>query len=77
MNSHKHIHDQHILFSSIRAQFGVDIKANAVHGPSTEDNAKQVIQEVFGDLQTKTDGSVDAGERQIWSDFDSPYNSYS
>ena len=46
---------------SIRAQFGTDIKANAVHGPSTEDNAKEVIQELFGDLQTKTDGSVDAG----------------
>ena len=51
------------MFSSysIRAQFGTDIKANAVHGPSTEDNAKEVIQELFGDLQTKTDGSVDAG----------------
>ena len=49
-------------YCSIRAQFGSDIKANAVHGPSTQENAKAVISEIFGDLKTRSDGTVDEGE---------------
>lgn len=51
-----------LCLCSIRAQFGLDIKANAVHGPATEENAKSVINEIFGDLKTNPDGTVDAGK---------------
>ncbi|XP_067934512.1 thioredoxin domain-containing protein 3 homolog isoform X2 [Watersipora subatra] len=44
--------------NSIRAQFGSDVKANAVHGATSEGSAKVVIQEIFGDLKTKPDGTV-------------------
>lgn len=51
-----------MIFCSIRAQFGADVKANAVHGPTTEENAKTVIGEIFGDLKTNSDGTIDKGE---------------
>jgi len=54
---------------SIRAQFGSDVKANAVHAPTTESEAQLVIKEVFGDLKTKTDGTVDADTKKEASEM--------
>jgi len=41
---------------TIRAQFGQDIKANAVHGSSNLEHAKEHIQLVFGDMEFASDG---------------------
>ena len=43
---------------SIRAQFGQDVKANAVHGSSTADHAKESIKLVFGDVEFSSDGML-------------------
>ena len=48
-----------LLFSfRIRAQFGTDIKQNAVHGSSNEEHASKNIKLVFGDLEFTPDGRV-------------------
>ena len=43
---------------SIRAQFGTDVKANAVHGSSDVEHAKEHIKLVFGDMEFSADGTV-------------------
>jgi len=48
-----------VYYFSIRAQFGSDVKANAVHGPSTAENAQLVIGEIFGDVKTTQHGKLD------------------
>ena len=42
----------------IRAQFGQDIKANAVHGSSTNEHAQQSIKLVFGEMEFTPDGML-------------------
>ncbi len=43
----------------LRAQFGTDIKANALHGSSTEDSAKEAVKLVFGEeVEYNEDGTV-------------------
>ncbi|XP_064647232.1 thioredoxin domain-containing protein 3 homolog isoform X2 [Lineus longissimus] len=41
---------------SIRAAFGKDIKSNAVHGASTEDEAKAEVKLIFGEIEFNKDG---------------------
>lgn len=49
-------------FCSIRAQFGTDVKSNAVHGASTEEDAKAVIEQLFGKVVIDEDGHLDMGK---------------
>ena len=42
----------------IRATFGQDIKANAVHGSSNSEHAQTAIKEIFGDLEFTADGCL-------------------
>lgn len=53
------------LSHSLRAQFGSDIKANAVHGSSTADNAKEIITGIFGVVEFDKTGNIDMGETAI------------
>ncbi|ELT87722.1 hypothetical protein CAPTEDRAFT_96991 [Capitella teleta] len=43
---------------SLRAQFGKDTLANAVHGSSSAEQAAENIKILFGDIQFQPDGSV-------------------
>ena len=45
-------------YFSLRAQYGQDIKANAVHGSSTQEHAKESIKLVFGEMEFNADGTV-------------------
>ncbi|XP_064647243.1 thioredoxin domain-containing protein 3 homolog isoform X11 [Lineus longissimus] len=47
---------------SIRAAFGKDIKSNAVHGASTEDEAKAEVKLIFGEIEFNKDGTVKGEE---------------
>ncbi|XP_013400539.1 thioredoxin domain-containing protein 3 homolog isoform X1 [Lingula anatina] len=47
---------------SIRAQFGSDVKANAVHGSSDVEHAKEAITAIFGDLVFEKDGTLKGEE---------------
>lgn len=48
---------------SLRATFGTDAKANALHGESNEESARRVMTEMFGEIKFQSDGRVvDVGE---------------
>lgn len=49
-------------YCSLRAQFGSDVKANALHGSSTVESAKEIITRVFGGVEFDKTGNVDTGE---------------
>jgi len=46
---------------SLRAKLGQDVKANAVHGSSTADHAKESIKLVFGDVEFSSDAENGGG----------------
>ncbi len=47
-----------LISFSLRAQFGTDIKANAIHGSSTSHHAIESMKLIFGDLEFNPDGTV-------------------
>ena len=59
--THTHTHTQYNYFyflPRLRAQFGSDIKANAIHGSSSALHAEESMKLIFGDLKFNPDGTV-------------------
>ena len=54
------------FYFSVRASFGKDIKANAVHGSSDVNRAQEEMKLVFGDVQFNADGTVKSKTMELY-----------
>ncbi|CAH1788238.1 unnamed protein product [Owenia fusiformis] len=56
---------------TLRAKYGKDVKANALHGSSSVNHAHEGIKEIFGDLEFNKDEETGEGEKEN-EDTDEP-----